>query len=113
MNAWKKEKFTGPKIVTMGPGLAEIPVFIRAERAADFEKIFPPLPTDQRGEDQSWNRSERTLLPCGGRFFVSGQMFPAPSVGTDVVVRFEDATEIAAAGKSALLGDGIELEVGE
>jgi hypothetical protein len=50
INAWTKEKLTGPKTVAVRPGLAEIPVFIRAERAADFEKIFPPLPTDQRGD---------------------------------------------------------------
>ena len=50
LNAWTKEKLMGPKSLMARPGLAEIPVFIRAERSADFEKIFPPLPTDQRGD---------------------------------------------------------------
>ena len=40
-------------------------------------------------------------------------MLLAPRVGTDMVVHFEDAAEVAAARKPALLGDGIELEVGE
>ena len=40
-------------------------------------------------------------------------MFVAPRVGTDVVVHFEDAAEVAASRKPALLGNGIELEVGE
>jgi hypothetical protein len=50
VNAWTKEKLTGPKTFAVRPGLAEIPVFVRKEHAADFEKLFPPLPTDQRGK---------------------------------------------------------------
>ena len=40
-------------------------------------------------------------------------MFPAPGVGTDVAVGLEDAAQVAAAGKSALAGDGVELEIGK
>jgi hypothetical protein len=66
VNAWTKEKLTGPKTLTVQPALAEIPVFIRAERAADFEKVFPPLPTDQRGEvfvELAGATNERGIVP--------------------------------------------------
>ena len=66
VNAWTKEKLTGPKTFTVRPGLAEIPIFIRAERAADFEKIFPPLPIDQRGDafiELAGARNERGIVP--------------------------------------------------
>lgn len=66
LNAWTKEKLTGPKTLTVRPGLAEIPTFIRAERAADFERIFPPLLTDQRGDvfvELAGAPNERGIVP--------------------------------------------------
>ncbi len=66
VNALTKEKLAGPKTFTVRPGLAEIPIFIRAERAADFEKIFPPLPIDQRGDafiELAGARNERGIVP--------------------------------------------------
>jgi len=67
VNAWTKKKFTGSKIFTVQPGLAEIPIFIRAERAADFEKLFPPLPADQRGNvfvELAGATNERGIAPA-------------------------------------------------
>ena len=66
VNAWTKERITGPKSFTVMPGLAEIPVFIRAEHAADFEKVFPPLPTDPRGDafiELAGATNERGIVP--------------------------------------------------
>jgi hypothetical protein len=66
LNAWTKERLTGPKTLTVRPALAEIPVFLRAERAANFEKIFPPLPTDQRGDvfvELASAPNERGIVP--------------------------------------------------
>ncbi len=76
VNAWTKEKFAGPRTFTLRPGLAEIPVFIRAERAADFEKIFPPLPTDQRGAvfvELAGATNERGVVPT--QRLVRGQKY--------------------------------------
>jgi hypothetical protein len=67
MNVWTNEKLTGPKTFAVRPGLAEIPVFVRAERAANFEKIFPPLPTDQRGDvfiELAGTTNERGIAPA-------------------------------------------------
>ena len=67
VNAWTKEKLTGPKTFTVRPGLAEIPVFIRAERAADFGKVFLSLPTDQRGNvfvELAGAMNERGIVPA-------------------------------------------------
>ena len=66
VNAWTKEKVTGPKTFTVRPGVAEIPVFIRAERAADFERVFPPLPINQPGNvfvELAGATNERGIVP--------------------------------------------------
>ena len=68
VNAWTKARFTGPKSFTVRPELAEIPVFIRAARTADFKKNFPPLPTDQRGNvvvELAGATNERGIVPPG------------------------------------------------
>jgi hypothetical protein len=66
MNVWTKEKITGPKTLTVRPMLAEIPVFVRAERAAMFEKTFPILPSGQRVDmiEVVGARNERGLVPA-------------------------------------------------
>jgi hypothetical protein len=66
VNVWTKEKLTGPKTFTVRPGLAEIPVFVRTERAADLGKLFPPLPTDQRDKvfvELAGATNERGIVP--------------------------------------------------
>jgi alpha-glucosidase (family GH31 glycosyl hydrolase) len=66
VNAWTKEKLTGLKTFTVRPALAEIPVFVRAEREVNFEKIFVPLPTDQRHDvflELAGATNERGIVP--------------------------------------------------
>ena len=66
VNAWTREKLTGSKTLVVRPGLAEIPVFLRGERAVNFEKTFPPLPPDQRGQvfvELAGATNERGIVP--------------------------------------------------
>ncbi len=66
VNEWTKEKLTGPKTFTVRPQLAEVPIFIRAERATELRKIFPPLPTDLRGYvfvELAGATNERGIVP--------------------------------------------------
>ncbi len=66
VNVWTKEKLSGPKTFTVRPDLAEIPFFVRAERVADFVKLFSPLPTDQRGRvfvELAGATNERGIVP--------------------------------------------------
>jgi hypothetical protein len=65
MDVWTKKKIAGPKTLTVRPGLAEIPVFARANRAATFDGIFSPLPSDQRGVflELAGATNERGIVP--------------------------------------------------
>jgi len=67
VNVWTKERFTGPKTFTVRPGLAEIPVFVRAKYSADFERVFLPLPSDTRGDvflELAGATNERGIVPA-------------------------------------------------
>jgi hypothetical protein len=76
VNAWTKEKFTGPKTISVRPDLAEIPVYVRAEHAAKFEHLFLALPSDPRGDaivELAGATNERGIVPA--RRFVRGQKY--------------------------------------
>ena len=73
---WTKEKLTGPKTITMRPGLAEIPVFARAEQAASVEPLFPPLLSTARWAvtlELAGATNERGIVPT--RRFIRGQKY--------------------------------------
>jgi alpha-glucosidase (family GH31 glycosyl hydrolase) len=66
VDVWTKEKITGPKTFTVQPKLAEIPAFVRADRVAKFEKMFPPVPVDPRGDitiELAGATNERGIVP--------------------------------------------------
>jgi hypothetical protein len=66
VNVWTKEKITGPKTIAVRPKLGEIPVFLRADQAARFDRMFPPLPPDQRGDvfmELGGEPNERGIVP--------------------------------------------------
>jgi hypothetical protein len=76
VNVWTKEKVTGPRTITLRPGLAEIPVFARTEKAAKLEQMFPPLPPDSSGVmtlDLAGATNERGIVPT--RWFIRGQKY--------------------------------------
>jgi hypothetical protein len=75
-NVWTKEKITGPKTITMRPGVEEIPVFARANQAAKLEWMFPPLPSDPSGAVSlklAGVTNERGIVPT--RRFIRGQKY--------------------------------------
>jgi len=49
VDVWTKEKLAGPKTISVRPGLAEIPVFVRAGATAQLERLFPPLVSEPSG----------------------------------------------------------------
>jgi alpha-D-xyloside xylohydrolase len=76
VNVWTKEKVTGPKTFTVRPKLAEIPVFARADQAARFDKMLPPLPSDQHGDvfmELGGEASERGVVPT--RRLIRGEKY--------------------------------------
>jgi len=76
MNLWTREKITGPKTLTVRPKLAEIPVFVHADRAARFEKMFPSLSLDPRGDvfvELAGEMNERGIVPM--RRLIRGEKY--------------------------------------
>ncbi|MGO9246755.1 MAG: TIM-barrel domain-containing protein [Verrucomicrobiia bacterium] len=76
VNVWTREPVTGPNVFTVRPKLAEIPVFVRAEQAAKFERMFPPLPSDPRSNislELAGATNERGIVPT--RRFIRGQKY--------------------------------------
>jgi hypothetical protein len=76
VNAWTKEKINGPKTITVRPSLAEIPVFVRGDKAAEFEGTFPPLPSDPFGAvslELAGATNERGIVPT--RRFIRSQKY--------------------------------------
>ena len=76
VNEWTKEALRGPKSFTVRPKLAEIPVFVRADDAAEFERTFPRLPSDPRGNlslELAGATNERGIVPT--RRFICGQKY--------------------------------------
>jgi hypothetical protein len=76
VDVWTKEKLTGPKTFIVRPRLAEIPVFVPAERWADFEKMFSPSPADTLGDvsvELAGATNERGIVPA--RRLICGQQY--------------------------------------
>ena len=74
-DVWTRDKITGPKVLTVRPELAEIPVFVRADRATAFETMFPSLPPRPRVGmmELAGTKSARGIVPS--RHFVVDEKY--------------------------------------
>lgn len=79
VNVWTKAALTGPKTFTVRPRLAEIPVFVRADQAAKFGKMFPRPPSEQLvdvsgiGIELAGATNERGIVPV--RRIIHGEKY--------------------------------------
>jgi hypothetical protein len=76
VDVWTKEKFTGPKTISVRPGLGEIPVFEEARSAVRLARVFPSLPSepsDVISLELAGATNERGIVPT--RRFIRGQKY--------------------------------------